>query len=179
MAIFEGLMSVSLLSSFPRQDPCSCPLSLISLWLNCWHMLIAHIWYFTLSVWKMPKLKDLIWNSPHRCAAQLLSENPWYGVGRLCYDHCSFLHCQPGCFPGVGPAWGAHHRHQWPKGVYMIRKKALGNLKRIISAVICDHWTVCVLSLSLYAAEKPIRQVHLRHSEAELCGHLLPSASGA
>lgn len=66
----------------------------------------------------MTELKGQNLNSPHRCAAQLLSENPGYGVGRLCHDHCSFLYCQPGCLPGVGPAWGAHHRHQWPKGVY-------------------------------------------------------------
>lgn len=111
---------------------------------------------------------------PQRCPSQLLSENSGNGVGWIRYDHCGFLHCQPGCLPGVGPAWGAHHRHQWPEGVCR-RMLSLSAYKHCIKCI----YIKCLVPPSVFAAEKPIRQVHLRHSETELCGHLLPAASGA
>ena len=51
-----------------------------------------------------------------RSSQEFLSEDSGYGVGRFCYDHRSFVYCQPGSLPCVGPAWGAHHWHQRPQG---------------------------------------------------------------
>lgn len=117
--------------------------------------------------------------TPNRCASQLLSKNSGNGVGWIRYDHCGFLHCQSGCLPGVGPAWGAHHRHQWPEGVCMMTLQSP-------TYKYCTRWdkssinyAITFLFLSVFTAEKSIRQVHLCHSETELCGHLLPAASGA
>lgn len=80
------------------------------------HLLLVII-SITLSIFEIFWSHDFIGLvSLYRCPAKLLSENLGHGVGRLCYDHCSILHCQPGCLLGAGPAWGAHHRHQWPEG---------------------------------------------------------------
>lgn len=39
-----------------------------------------------------------------RSSQEFLSEDSGYGVGRFCYDHRSFVYCQPGSLPCVGPA---------------------------------------------------------------------------
>lgn len=51
-----------------------------------------------------------------RSSQKFLSKDSGNGVGRFRYDHCSFIYCQPGSLPCAGPAWGAHHWHQWPQG---------------------------------------------------------------
>lgn len=51
-----------------------------------------------------------------RSSQEFLSKDSGYGMGRVRHDHCCIIYCQPGSLPGAGPAWGAHHWHQWPQG---------------------------------------------------------------